>query len=123
MAADAIDKCIDRPERTDRLLRGYQRRIDRGIARYCWFIYRFNSPAMRNMFMNPRNVFGVRKAVISLLAGDIYRTGGLRWRLGIFRLLYELSALIELKRSRNWQSRRRHLRSISMPDDEVAERS
>jgi flavin-dependent dehydrogenase len=123
LATDAIDKCLDRPKRATKCLRAYQRRIDRGIARYSWFIYRFNTPAMRTLFMGPRNVLGVRTAVVSLLAGDIYRTGGLSWRLGIFRLLFAAATLIALKRSRKWENRRRRFRSITMADDEIAERS
>jgi flavin-dependent dehydrogenase len=123
LAADAIDKSLDRPRRATRFLRTYQRRIDHGITRYSWFIYRFNTPAMRTLFMEPRNVLGVRAAVVSLLAGDIYRRGGLSWRLGFFRLLFGASTLVALKRSRKWEDRRRRFRSITMADDEVAEKS
>jgi len=75
------------------------------------------------LFMGPRNVLGVRTAVVSLLAGDIYRSDGLSWRLGIFRLLFGAATLIALKRSRKWEDRRRRFRSITMADDEIAERS
>lgn len=123
LAADAIDKSLHRPAREAHYLRRYQRRIDRGIARFSWFIYRFNTPAMRSLFMGPRNVLGVRTAVVSLLAGDIYRSGGLGWRLGLFRLLFGAATLAVFKRSQRWENRRRRFRTITVADDEVAERS
>jgi flavin-dependent dehydrogenase len=123
LAADAIDKSLDRPQREAQYLSRYQRRIDRGIARFSWFIYRFNTPAMRSLFMGPRNVLGIRTAVLSLLAGDIYRRGRLSWRLSLFRLLFAAATLAAFRRSQMWQNRRRRFRSITVADDEVAERT
>lgn len=119
-AAAAIDQALADPRKAERLFRGYQRWIDRGVDRLSWFIYRFNTPAMRNLFMAPRNVLGVRNAVVSLLAGDICRSGGFSWRLSVFKAIYFGSLLLDFRSNRLWRGRWRGFRSVSMPEDEVA---
>jgi hypothetical protein len=65
-------------------------------------IYRMTSPIMRNLIMNPRNTFGVQRAVISFLAGDVYESGPVRRRILAFRGIYYLSALKHWRRA--WAS-------------------
>ena len=121
-AAEAVNEALDHPNRAQGLFRRYQRSVDRGVQRLSWFIYRFNTPAMRTLFMAPQNVLGVRNAVVSLLAGDICRSGGFSWKLSIFKLIYFIAVLIDFRSNRLWADRRRQLLSISMPEDEVAAR-
>lgn len=121
-AAEAVDAALDRPAEAKRLFAGLQRRTDRGIARFSWFIYRFNTPALRRIFMGPRNVLGMRQAVISMLAGDVYRNGDLGWRLALFRALYGVVWLFELRRSVKLDMRRGSLPAIRIPEDEVGGR-
>jgi hypothetical protein len=47
------------------------------------------------LFENPRNVLGVERAVVSLLAGDVYDAPGIRARLLVFKALYATVALIQ----------------------------
>jgi hypothetical protein len=42
-------------------------------------------------------VFRVEEAMISLLAGDVFRDGGVQWRLRIFKLLYAITSIVELR--------------------------
>lgn len=119
-AADAVDAALDAPARTDRLFTALQRRTDRAVARFSWFIYRFNTPALRTLFMGPRNVLGMRQAVISVLAGDVYR--GLGWRLGLFRVMYGILWLTEFRHSLRLDLRRGRLPAIRVPEDEVGGR-
>jgi len=119
-AADVIDAVLDRPQRADRLFAAYKRQIDRGIGRFSWFIYRFNTPALRALFMGPRNTFGMRQAVISMLAGDVYVNRGIGWRLALFRMVYGFFWLLEFRKSLRLDARRTRLSSISMPENEVA---
>jgi flavin-dependent dehydrogenase len=120
-AVVAIDQVLDHPERADRLFSAYQRQIDRGIDRFSWFIYRFNTPALRKLFMGPRNTFGMRQAVISMLAGDVYANRDLGWRLALFRVCYGVFWLLEFRRSLSLDGRRTRLASISVPENEVAD--
>ena len=60
--------------------------------------------------MAPRNVFGVQSAVVSLLAGDVFRAGPVRPRLYLFRVIYYLNFLADLPTSlRAWRKRRRDI--------------
>ncbi len=119
-AADAVDRVLDDPRKAQRVFQRYQQSIDVGVDRLSWFIYRFNTPAMRKLFMAPRNVLGVRNAVVSLLAGDICRSGSFSWQLAVFKAIYHIVRLFDLRNNRGWQLRQRRTRSITMPDDEVA---
>lgn len=73
--------------------RKYTRAVSRGLDTFCWFIYRFTTPAMRSLFERPRNVFKLQQAVISMLAGDVYDGGELRLRLALFKCVYTLTRL------------------------------
>jgi hypothetical protein len=69
------------------------------------------SPTMRNLFMNPRNVFRVKEALLSLLAGDIFGDTPMWPSLRAFKIIYYLSALADAPNSlRAWRARRRMLR-------------
>lgn len=76
-----------------RARRRYRRKVRRGVDELCWFIYRFPAPAMRHLFLRPRNVFGLRQAVISVLAGDLHDNPRVRRRVRLFRLLYTVLSL------------------------------
>jgi hypothetical protein len=54
---------------------------------------------MRNLLMNPRDVFGVKRAVISFLAGDVYFSGPVRRRMWAFRAIYYMTALVHWRRA------------------------
>jgi flavin-dependent dehydrogenase len=122
MAAASVVACLKRPERTQAILRKYQRRVDFAIERFSWFIYRFNTSTMRNIFMAPRDFLKLRNAVITVVSGDV-TAPGLAWRLTVFRLLFNFSRLIELRNTRLWEIRKRGMQAISMPENEVAEKS
>lgn len=92
-AAPIVDKILDDPDRAASLLSAYQRDLDRAIKRISWFVYRFNSPVMKYLFMESSNVLGVKSSVLSLLAGDLYRGAWFDWRLSVFKLIYETSRL------------------------------
>ena len=121
-AAEAVNVVLDRPHLAGRLFSRYQRELDNAMARLTWFIYRFNSPILRNLFMKPRNFFGMRKAVVSILAGDVYRGGALSLRLAIFKTIFHISRLANLRTDREDRRRRQALPSISLPDNEIAGR-
>jgi flavin-dependent dehydrogenase len=93
LAADVVDQSLRNPEAEKALQRQYAKDVRQGLGSLSWFIYRFTSPAMRYLFANPRNVLRVEEAMISMLAGDIFRDGGVRWRLRIFKLLYFITSV------------------------------
>ena len=94
-AAAVVDGALRDPAAERTLQRNYQREIVRGLSTLSWFIYRFTSPAMRKLFANPRNNWQLEQAMISMLAGDVFRDNGVHWRLRVFKLIYWLTALGE----------------------------
>jgi flavin-dependent dehydrogenase len=74
--------------------RNYERQTLRGISTFSWFIYRFTSPAMRDLMSNPRNTLQVVRAVISMLAGDVYTNRSVQLRLLVFKTIYNISRVL-----------------------------
>jgi flavin-dependent dehydrogenase len=106
-AADAVDAALREPARAAREVRRYERRTRRAIRVFSWFIYRITTPAMRDLMMNPRNVFGVVDGLVSFLAGDIFRANGVRARIAAFKLIYYLYSASTPRRSLAAMRRRR----------------
>lgn len=98
-ALDVVDGALRDPRREAKLQRGYTRHLRRGYARFAWFIYRFNSPVMKALFANPRNVMQVEQGVISMLAGDVFDNRLVLAKLRIFKALY---AAFSLGHARHW---------------------
>ena len=96
-AAEAVQGCVARPARATRLLRRFEARNRKAAASFTWFIYRIREPAMRNLFMSPRNMFRVEEAVLALLAGGIFDGWKVRGRLYIFQVIYYATKLSHLR--------------------------
>lgn len=110
--ADTIETCLDRPERAAAALKSFDAMMRRGAGIFSWFIYRVTTPAMRELFMEPSNKLDLQAAVISILAGDIYRQAPLRLRLALFQLVYYLKSLSLPRKSLvAWFKRRRAIQS------------
>ena len=92
-AADVVDGALREPAREAALQRAMATRLKRGLKHFQWFIYRFNTPVMRQLFNTPRNAWQVEQAVISMLAGDVFDNRPVLRRLRVFRLVYALTAL------------------------------
>jgi flavin-dependent dehydrogenase len=92
--AETVDACLSDPANAQRHLARHARIMDRGLERLAWFIYRFNSPAMQTLFLSSVNPLNMRKAVISLLAGDVFGapTGGVA--VPAFKLAYHVLGMI-----------------------------
>ena len=92
-AADVVHDCLAHRRVSAQRLRKYDRRVRHGLKLFSWFIYRVTSPAMRHMFMNPANFFGMKEGLISLLAGDIFGRTAIHRKIFIFKLYYYLFSL------------------------------
>ena len=107
LGATVVDAVLTDPPRAPQLYREFDRTVRRGVRTFSWLIYRMPSPIIRRLFLAPRNVLGVQSAVVSLLAGDVFRWGPVRPRLYLFRVIYYLSALRTLPTAlRVWFNRR-----------------
>jgi flavin-dependent dehydrogenase len=85
-----------------------------GPKQFSWFIYRVTNPTMRDLFMAPSDRLGMKKALLSVLAGDIFgRTPILRGLMS-FRVVYYVFSLVHLPRSlRAWRRRAFNIRDDS----------
>jgi flavin-dependent dehydrogenase len=99
-AAHAVDAALREPAREASLLRKLEKRQRAGMARFSFFIYRFNGPVMQQMFRQPRNTWQLEQGVISMLAGDLFDTPKVLWRLQLFKLVYAISGLRDVRRWR-----------------------
>ena len=104
-AAAVVDTALKEPRREKALLRKLERRQRAGMRRFSFFIYRFNGPVMMQMFGQPRNTWQLEQGVISMLAGDLFDTPKVLWRLRLFKLVYAMIALRDFKR---WRNERRY---------------
>ncbi len=102
-AAAMIDTALAEPAREAALQAAIDKRLRRGVSVFSWFIYRFNSPVMRTLFSNPRNIWRVEEGVISMLAGDVFDSAPVMRRLRLFKLIYATAGIANL---RNWLGER-----------------
>lgn len=96
-ALAVVDGALREPARERALQRAFVKRMREGYARFAWFIYRFNSPVMKALFANPRNVWRVEEGVVSMLAGDVFDDKRVLLRLKIFKFIYAVGSLINLR--------------------------
>ncbi|UYK84713.1 FAD-dependent oxidoreductase [Xanthomonas sacchari] len=109
--ASVVDAALRDPASEARLQRRLERHLRGGLDEFKWFIYRFTSPTMRELFAQPRNVLQVEQAVVAMLAGDVFDNRAVLRRLRVFRAIYALSAVAMLPRAwRAWRHRRRQAR-------------
>jgi len=99
-AAAAVDTALREPQREKGLLRKLEKRQRAGMARFSFFIYRFNGPVMTQMFRQPRNTWQLEQGVISMLAGDLFDTPKVLRRLRLFKLVYAIAGLRDWRRWR-----------------------
>ena len=91
LAADAAREAAAR-RRFDFVMR-------HGPREFSWFIYRVTNPTMRELFMSPSDRFDMKKALLSVLAGDLFRDTPVRKGLFFFRIAYYAFSIAHLKRT------------------------
>jgi flavin-dependent dehydrogenase len=104
-AAQVVDAALRDPERERALQRKLEKRQRAGMARFSFFIYRFNGPVLTQMFSEPRNTWQLEQGVISMLAGDLFDSPKVLRRLSLFKLVYAVSALSDWRR---WRSEHKY---------------
>ena len=68
----------------------YQRSFQKAIERYLRFVAQFYTRPFLELFLSPHPRFGLIKAIVRVLAGDVWGTPGGRFKLGIFFALVAL---------------------------------
>ena len=117
LGAETIHTCLSEPARARAALQRFDRQMRRGPKEFSWFIYRVTNPVMRDFFMGPRNIFRVKEALLSMLAGDIFGRTPIWRSLLIFKAMYYTANLMQPRRAfAAWRKRRQNVR----PADDTA---
>jgi len=113
-AAEVVDARLARPAHEAAARRRFERVMREGPKQFCWFIYRVTNPTLRDLFMAPSDRLDMKKALLSVLAGDIFGKTPIRRGLLAFRAVYYAFSLVHLPRSlRAWRRRAFNIRDDS----------
>ena len=111
LGAETVDGALRHPARRRIYEARFDKAVRRGLTSFSWFIYRMTSPTIRDMLMSPRNVCRIQEALLSLLAGDVFRSRSVHLRLLLFKAIYYVNAARAARRSfAAWRRRKRALR-------------
>ena len=114
---DVVSARLREPARESRARRAFDRVMRHGPREFSWFIYRVTNPTMRDLFMNPSNILNVKSALLSVLAGDIFRNTRIRFPLAAFRTIYYAMSIANLRRTMAaWRRRAENIRQPAAPD-------
>ena len=81
---------------------------------FSWFIYRVTNPTLRELFMTPSEKFDMKKALLSVLAGDLFRDTSITKGLFVFRCVYYAFSVVKLRRTIGaWRRRAFNIRDES----------
>lgn len=86
-------------------LRDFERMVRRAINTFSWFIHRFTQPAFQSLFVSTNRPPKIERAVLSLLAGDVYEQRRARFPLFLFKVCYYTVFMLNWKE--NWAASRR----------------
>ncbi len=98
-AAEAIHIGRTEPRRAKAALRQFDRIMRHGPKQFSWFIYRVTNPAMRELFLGPRNVMRMEEALLSVLAGDIFGRTPIWNSLRLFKAIYFVASFFNIGRT------------------------
>ena len=104
VGAETVDTCLHAPARAASALAHFDRQVRIGPKAFSWFIYRVTNPTMRDMFMAPSNVWRVKEALLSVLAGDIFGKTPIWRSLSLLKAIFYTASAWNFKRS--WQAMR-----------------
>lgn len=85
-----------------------------GPKEFSWFIYRVTNPTLRDLFMAPSDKLDMKKALLSVLAGDLFSGTPIRKGLFFFRIVYYTFSIANLRRTFTaWRRRAFNIREES----------
>ncbi len=101
LAVEAVSTRLhDTSANAERARLVFEKAVNRSLTSFSWYIYRMNRPAMRELFMAPRNYFRMQEALLSLLSGDVYGNSPIRGPLVLFKMVYYLTSMLRRRRAR-----------------------
>jgi flavin-dependent dehydrogenase len=115
VGADTVETCLDKPREAAHALKKFDKAMMHGPKVFSWFIYRITTPAMRDLLMYQGAESRIKKALISVLIGDIYGTKRYGFWLFMFKVMYYGLTLSHMKASiAAWRKRKRSIRVVEM---------
>ncbi len=115
VGAQTVDTCLRDPARAAAALAHFDRQVRMGPKEFSWFIYRVTNPTMRDMFMAPSNVWRVKEALLSMLAGDIYGRTPIWRSLLALKAIFYVGCAFNPRRSWNaMRQRRANIREVEV---------
>jgi flavin-dependent dehydrogenase len=105
IGADVVDAFLRRAPDYAARRKNFERVVRRGIDTFSWFIHRFNQPAFEALFVSTRRPPKIERAVLSLLAGDVFAQSKMRFPLFLFKVVYYMYFLLNWRE--NWAVVRR----------------
>ena len=115
VGAETVDTCLREPAKAAAALARFDREVRKGPKEFSWFIYRVTNPTMRDLFMAPSNVWRVKEALLSMLAGDIYGKTPIWRSLAVLKGIFYVASILNFKRS--WQALRLRKANIRVVED------
>ena len=108
----AVEAYLRDPATAPAALRRFEKTVRHGVKDFSWFIYRMTTPGIESLFMHPSDKLGMQTAVISLLAGDLFRGTPIQKSLRAFKTVYYLWGLFNPRRAlEGWRRRRRAVKA------------
>ncbi len=114
-AAEAVDVCLRDPAWAASALARFDRQVRKGPKEFSWFIYRVTNPTMRDLFMAPSNVWRVKEALLSMLAGDIFGKTPIWRSIAALKGIFYVASAWNFRRS--WRAMRLRRANIRVVDD------
>lgn len=115
VGAETVDRCLREPAKAAAALAHFDQQVRLGPKEFSWFIYRVSNPAMRDMFMGPSNVFRVKEALLSMLAGDIFGKTPIWRSIAALKGIFYIASVWNFKRS--WRAMRLRKVNIRVVED------
>ena len=113
--AKAVGVCLNDPRAAARALKDFNKTMSHGPRVFSWFIYRITTPALRSLLMYQGSETRVKKALISVLVGDVFGKKNYAFWLFMFKVMYYLLSLSDLKGSfKAWRKRKHAIRVAEM---------
>jgi flavin-dependent dehydrogenase len=113
VGADTVETCLNHPLQATSALKAFDKAMAHGPKVFSWFIYRITTPAMRNMLMYQGNESRIKKALISVLIGDVFGKKSYAMWLFMFKVMYYMKSLSDIKGTVcAWRKRRLSIRVV-----------
>jgi flavin-dependent dehydrogenase len=99
VGAETVDTCLREPAKAAAALARFDQQVRLGPKEFSWFIYRVTNPTMRDLFMAPSNIWRVKEALLSMLAGDIFGKTPIWRSLAVLKGIFYIASALNFKRS------------------------